>query len=88
MLFRSRSLIAKLVIFTSAPMIGFAANTIRIAILALCVANGSGKGSGLFKFFHDDLGSLVFSGIAVFLLGLLFMRLLERELPPLTETIE
>jgi hypothetical protein len=47
------------------------------------VANGNGKGSSLFTFFHDDLGSLLFSGIAVYVFGILFMRLLERELPPL-----
>jgi hypothetical protein len=37
----------------------------------------------LFTFFHDDLGSLLFSGIAVFIFGSLYLRLLERELPPL-----
>ena len=81
--FPLRSLLGKVAIFTLAPAIGFASNTIRIAILALCTANGSGKESQLFKFFHDDLGSLLFSGIAVFIFGLLYMRFLERELPPL-----
>lgn len=85
--FPLRSRLGRLVIFTVAPLIGLASNTIRIAILALCVANGSGKGSGLFRFFHDDIGSLVFSGIAVFVFGILYMRLLERELPPLPAAI-
>jgi len=85
--FPLRSLSSRFLIFTLAPLIGLASNTIRIAILALCVANGNGKGSWLFRFFHDDIGSLVFSGIAVFVFGILYMRLLERELPPLPVTI-
>lgn len=52
------------------------------------MANGNGKGSGLFTFFHDDMGSLIFSGVAVFVFGILYMRLLERELPPLPVTIK
>jgi exosortase/archaeosortase family protein len=81
--FPLRSLLSRVIVFSLAPVIGLASNTIRIAILALCVANGNGKGSGLFSFFHDSIGSLVFSGISVFVFGILYMRLLERELPPL-----
>jgi cyanoexosortase A len=85
--FPLRSLLSRFLVFSLAPLIGLASNTIRIAILALCVANGNGKGSRLFTFFHDDIGSLVFSGIAVFVFGILYMRLLERELPPLPAVI-
>jgi cyanoexosortase A len=85
--FPLRSLISRFLVFSLAPLIGLASNTIRIAILALCVANGNGKGSRLFTFFHDDIGSLIFSGIAVFVFGILYMRLLERELPPLPAVI-
>jgi len=81
--FPLRSRLGKLVVLIAAPLIGIACNTIRIAILALCVANGYSKGSDLFRFFHDELGSLLFSGVAVFIFGLLYMRVLERELPPL-----
>jgi cyanoexosortase A len=81
--FPLRSRLGKIVVITAAPLIGLGANTIRIAILALCVANGQNKGSDLFRFFHDEFGSLLFSGIAVFVFGLLYMRVLERELPPL-----
>jgi cyanoexosortase A len=81
--FPLRSLASRIMLLTIAPLIGLASNTIRIAILALCVSAGNGKGSGLFNFFHDDLGSLLFSGLAVFVFGMLYMRLLERELPPL-----
>jgi cyanoexosortase A len=85
--FPLRSLLSRVIVFSLAPVIGLASNTIRIAILALCVANGNGKGSDLFRFFHDDIGSLIFSGIAVFVFGILYMRLLERELPPLPAVI-
>lgn len=81
--FPIRSRISSVLLLTAAPLIGLASNTIRIAILALCVSTGSGKGTPLFRFFHDDLGSLLFSGIAVFVFGTLYMRLLERELAPL-----
>jgi cyanoexosortase A len=86
--FPLRSWLSRCLIFTLAPLIGLASNTIRIAILALCVANGNGKGSDLFRFFHDDIGSLVFSGIAVFVFGIIYMRLLDRELPPLPVAIQ
>jgi cyanoexosortase A len=81
--FPIRSGLSRTSLLISAPLIGLASNTIRIAVLALCVAYGQGKGTPLFRFFHDDLGSLLFSGLAVFVFGSLYLRLLERELPPL-----
>ena len=82
--FPLRSLFSKALLLFSAPIIGVVCNTFRIALLAGIVSNGHGKGSHLFDFFHDDGGSLVFSGISVFLFGYLYLRLLERELPPVT----
>lgn len=81
--FRIRSWLSRLLLFLSAPAIGLICNTFRIALLAAFAGAGQGKGSPLFTFFHDETGSLVFSGIAVFAYGLLYMNLLERELPPL-----
>jgi hypothetical protein len=51
--------------------------------LTLCTSFGSGKGSPVFKFFHEDAGSLVFSGIAVFVFGWLYLVVLEKELTAL-----
>lgn len=81
--FRIRSWFSRLLLFLCAPLIGLVANSFRIALLAGFAGMGQGKGSSLFTFFHEDSGSLVFSGVAVFVYGMLYMRLLERELPPL-----
>lgn len=81
--FRIKSVFSKIFLLASAPIIGLISNCFRIALLAYFSSSGQGKGSPLFTFFHDDSGSLVFSGISVFLFGLLYMRLLERELPPI-----
>jgi cyanoexosortase A len=80
--FRIRSWFSRLLLFAAAPAIGLVCNTIRIALLAGCASVGQGKGSPLFTFFHDDTGSLLFSGVAVFIYGILYVNLLERELPP------
>ncbi|QPN64286.1 exosortase/archaeosortase family protein [Synechococcus sp. CBW1004] len=81
--FRIRSLPSRLLLFAAAPVIGLICNTLRIALLSAVAGMGQGKGTPLFTFFHDDTGSLVFSGVAVFAYGVLYMNLLERELPPL-----
>ncbi len=81
--FPIRSWTSRFVLLLMAPLIGLVSNTIRIALLAVFAGSGNGKGSWLFDFFHESTGSLVFSGVAVAAFGMLYMRLLERELPPL-----
>jgi cyanoexosortase A len=81
--FRIRSNRSRLLLLLAAPLIGLVSNTLRIALLAVFAGQGQTKGSFLFDFFHKDGGSLVFSGVAVFVFGMLYMNLLERELPPL-----
>jgi cyanoexosortase A len=81
--FRLSSLTSRFLVLFLAPLIGLLSNTIRIALLSVISANGSGHGYGFwFDFFHKDSGSLVFSGLAVFVFGSLYMRLLEHELGP------
>jgi hypothetical protein len=70
-----------------APLIGLLGNTIRIAILTLVAGSGNGKGSFWFDFFHQDTGSLIFSGVAVFVFGLCYLKLLEPELSPLPQEL-
>lgn len=84
--FRIRSPWSRAFLLAAAPLIGMLANTVRIAVLALIASSGQGHGSPAFDFWHKETGSLVFSGLGVFVFGLLYMRLLERELPPLPES--
>lgn len=83
MAFPIRSAISRLLVLLAAPLIGLIANTLRIALLALITTTGQGNGNWWFDFFHEEMGSLVFSGLAVFAFGVVYMQLLERELPPL-----
>lgn len=78
--FPIRSTISRLFLLSMAPVIGMISNSFRIAVLTICTMFGNGKGSPIFKFFHEDAGSLVFSGIAVFIFGWLYLFMLEREL--------
>lgn len=81
--FPVRSRLSRVLLITAAPVIALLSNTIRIALLAIFTSLGPTTGKSLFHFFHDDAGSLIFAGIAVFVYGALYMNLLERELQPL-----
>jgi cyanoexosortase A len=81
--FPLRSNLSRIFLLLSAPIVGLLSNSFRIAVLTLCTSFGSGKGSPVFKFFHEDAGSLVFSGIAVFVFGWLYLVVLEKELTAL-----
>jgi cyanoexosortase A len=83
--FPLRSRIGKVVIFFLAPIIGFIVNSFRISLLAIFTSFNSEFGKSLFDFFHEQAGSLIFSGLAVFALGYLYLVILNRELPPLSE---
>ena len=91
--FPIRSMVSRILLLIAAPVVGLLSNSFRIAVLTISTSYGSGKGSPVFKFFHEDAGSLVFSGIAVFIFGWLYLTLLERELlslessnPPSSDT--
>ncbi|MFN9644482.1 MAG: exosortase/archaeosortase family protein [Cyanobacteriota bacterium] len=81
--FPLRSRLGKALVIISAPLIGFIINSLRITFLAFFTSFNSTMGRTLFDFFHEQVGSLIFSGIAVFILGYLYLAVLERELPPL-----
>jgi cyanoexosortase A len=82
--FPLRSRIGRFLIITSAPIIGFVINSLRISLLAIFTSLNSSNGKNLFDFFHEQAGSLIFSGIAVFVLGYLYLYILNRELPPVS----
>ncbi len=75
----------RILLLAAAVLTAVAANTLRIALLALIVslegptANGGGW---WFDFFHEDLGSLIFSGLGVYVFGALYLKVLDRELGP------
>jgi len=81
--FPLRSRLGKILVLLLAPCIGFVVNSIRISLLAVLSSVNSEYGKSLFDFFHEQAGSLIFSGIAVFILGSLYLAILNRELPPL-----
>jgi cyanoexosortase A len=83
MAFPIRSRLSRFLVLAFSPVAGLLANTIRISVLALITTAGQTKGDTWFEFFHKDMGSLIFSGMAVFVFGMVYMWLLERELPPL-----
>lgn len=83
MAFPIRSRLSQVLVLAFSPVAGLLANTIRISVLALITTTGQTKGDTWFEFFHKDMGSLIFSGMAVFVFGMVYMWLLERELPPL-----
>ncbi|MFN9546477.1 MAG: archaeosortase/exosortase family protein [Cyanobacteriota bacterium] len=84
--FPLRSRLGKLVIISSAPSLGFIVNSLRITLLAIFTSLNSATGRNLFDFFHEQAGSLIFSGLAVFIFGYLYLTILERELPPVPES--
>jgi len=85
MAFPIRSRLSQVVVILVSPLAGLIANTIRISVLAMITTTGQTKGDTWFEFFHKDMGSLIFSGLAVFVFGMVYMWLLERELPPLPD---
>lgn len=86
--FPLRSRLSRLLIIAGSPLIGFATNSIRIALLALFTSFNSDSGRWLFDFFHEQAGSLIFSGISVFLVGYIYLALIDRELPPIPKSFD
>lgn len=87
MAFPIKSPLSRLIVLLLSSLLGLLANTLRISLLALITTTGQGKGAPLFEFFHKDMGSLIFSGLGVFVFGMIYMWLLERELPPLPDQV-
>lgn len=74
-----------LLVWTGAVVLPVLLNGVRIALLAR-IAPGPrqtvGDTSWWFDFFHEEMGSLIFSGLSVFFFGALYLALIERELGP------
>ena len=55
-------------------------NGVRIALLAYCTSWPNQAGMPAFHFLHDSYGSLLFSLVAVSIVGWIYLKLLDREL--------
>jgi cyanoexosortase A len=55
-------------------------NGVRIALLAYCTSWPDKAGMPAFTFLHDSYGSLLFSLVAVSIVGWIYLKLLDREL--------
>ncbi len=80
MVFPLRSWPHRLIAVTIALAGAVVVNAVRIAMLALLVAMPEDWGKQGFNFFHDSYGSLVFSLVAVCILGWAYTKLIDLEL--------
>lgn len=74
---RSRDRLSVLLL---APLVGAVSNVVRIALLGLIVAIGGSLKQNSFEFWHKGSGSLIFSGLSVLAIGLIYSRLVNRQL--------
>lgn len=74
---RSRDRLAVLLL---APLVGAVSNVFRIALLGLIVAIGGSFKESSFEFWHKGSGSLIFSGLSVLVIALIYSRFVNRQL--------
>jgi cyanoexosortase A len=79
LVFPLRFWIHRLYVLLTAVLSALVVNAIRIAILALLVSMRNQAGMSAFEFLHDSYGGLVFSLIAVGILGWFYTMLVDRE---------
>jgi cyanoexosortase A len=86
LVFPLRSWLNRLLVVVIALLSAVLVNGVRIALLALLVTVPQPWGQQGFHFFHDSYGGLVFSLIAVFILGWSYTRLIDHELSQRVES--
>lgn len=69
----------RLLVFCAAPLAAMTCNTLRIALLTLIAADASLESDVMFDFFHKEMGSLLFSGVAVSVIAVLYLALLRNQ---------
>jgi cyanoexosortase A len=84
MAFPLRTFSNRMLLLIASVVIPSLVNSFRIGILAQIVSMEGSGGSGgwWFDFFHEEMGSLIFSGLSVFLFGALYLWAIEREIGP------
>lgn len=78
--FPIRSLLSRFVYVALAPGVAFAANACRISILAVISSSSLPMKKQLFDFLHLEWGGFVFAGLAIVVIGQMYMILINREL--------
>lgn len=78
--FPLRQWLHRLLLIAAAPLVAMTCNSVRIAMLALFAANPSTANDAIFDFFHEEAGSLIFSGVAVCMIAGLHLALLQKQL--------
>lgn len=78
--FPLRRVWARTLTLLAAPLIGFLMNSMRVALLAWLDTVNLPRSQQLFDSFHQGNGSLVFSALAVSLVGWMHLRLVMQEL--------
>jgi cyanoexosortase A len=69
-------------VIIAAPLVAMACNSVRIAMLTLFAASPSQDSNSMFDFFHEEAGSLIFSGVAVSLIAIFYLGLLHKQFSP------
>jgi exosortase/archaeosortase family protein len=69
-----------MLVIAAAPLVAMICNSVRIAMLTLFAASPAPGSDTLFDFFHEEAGSLLFSGVAVSWIAILYLSLLHKQL--------
>lgn len=88
--FPLRKQMHRMFLLVMAVVIGILTNSTRISLLVLLTSpaeSHNNSGRWWFDFFHEGEGSLVFSAVAVTLFAMLYLKVLDRELGPPSQTL-
>jgi len=80
--FPLRRWLHRALVIAAAPLVAMTSNSVRIAMLTLFAASPSPGSDALFDFFHEEAGSLLFSGVAVSLIAIFYLVLLHKQFSP------
>ena len=80
LLFPLERLLHIVLVITASIVGAVLVNGVRIALLAYCTSWPDKAGMPAFTFLHDSYGSLLFSLVAVSIVGWIYLKLLDREL--------
>ena len=80
LVFPLERMVHRSLVIAASIFFGVLVNGVRIALLAYCTSWPDRAGMPAFTFLHDSYGSLLFSLVAVSIVGWIYLKLLDREL--------